>query len=107
MKKSLLVATALAAAAFAAQAQTTDTMKKIKDTGTVVMGVRGSSGALSYTLAGTDALKLIAELTPAEAHNDETLLRRLAPFLLAGLQSPLPEASDTVAALDGELSHSG
>jgi glutamate/aspartate transport system substrate-binding protein len=49
MKKSLLVAT-LVAAAFAAQAQTTDTLKKIGDTGTVVMGVRGSSGALSYTL---------------------------------------------------------
>src|ERR1700749_1349643 len=49
MKKSLLVATLLAAA-FAAQAQTTDTLKKIKDTGTVVMGVRSSSGALSYTL---------------------------------------------------------
>ena len=49
MKKSLLVA-ALLATAVAAQAQTTDTLKKIKDTGTVVMGVRGSSGALSYTL---------------------------------------------------------
>jgi glutamate/aspartate transport system substrate-binding protein len=49
MKKSILVATLLAAA-FAVQAQTTDTLKKIKDTGTVVMGVRGSSGALSYTL---------------------------------------------------------
>jgi len=49
MKKSILVATLLAAA-FAAQAQTTDTLKKIKDTGAVVMGVRGSSGALSYTL---------------------------------------------------------
>ena len=49
MNKSLLVATLLAAA-FAAHAQTTDTLKKIKDTGTVVMGVRSSSGALSYTL---------------------------------------------------------
>jgi glutamate/aspartate transport system substrate-binding protein len=49
MKKSYLVATLLAAAV-AAQAQTTDTLKKIKDTGSVVMGVRGSSGALSYTL---------------------------------------------------------
>jgi len=48
MKKSFLVATLLAVAA-AAQAQT-DTLKKIKDTGSVVMGVRGSSGALSYTL---------------------------------------------------------
>ena len=50
MKKSLLVAAALLASAVAAQAQTTDTLKKIKDTGSVVMGVRGSSGALSYTL---------------------------------------------------------
>jgi glutamate/aspartate transport system substrate-binding protein len=49
MKKTLLVAVALAAAV-ATQAQTTDTLKKIKDTGAVVMGVRGSSGALSYTL---------------------------------------------------------
>jgi len=64
-------------------------------------------GALSYTLAGTDALKLIAELTPAESHNDEMLLRRLAPFLLAGLQSPLPESSGAGSALDDDLSHSG
>ena len=47
-------------------------------------------GALSYTLAGTDALKLIAELNPHETANDEVLLRRLAPFLLAGLTAPLP-----------------
>src|SRR5215813_4950612 len=60
-------------------------------------------GALSYTLAGTDALKLIAELTPAESRNDEMLLRRLAPFLLAGLQSPLPETSAAGRAFDGEL----
>ncbi len=49
MNKSLLVATLLATA-FTAQAQTADTLKKIKDTGAVVMGVRSSSGALSYTL---------------------------------------------------------
>ncbi len=60
-------------------------------------------GALSYTLAGTDALKLIAELAPTDAGNDEMLLRRLAPFLLAGLESPLPEASAAGRALDGEL----
>ena len=50
-------------------------------------------GALSYTLAATDALRLIAELTPAESGNDEALLHRLAPFLLAGLQSPVPETA--------------
>lgn len=57
-------------------------------------------GALSYTLAGTDALKLIAELTPAETGNDEMLLRRLAPFLLAGLTSPVPDPNDAGRALD-------
>ena len=60
-------------------------------------------GALSYTLAGTDALKLIAELTPAETHNDEMLLRRLAPFLLAGLTAPLPELCDVTRELDAAL----
>ena len=60
-------------------------------------------GALSYTLAGTDALKLIAELSPAESGNDEMLLHRLAPFLLAGLQSPMPESPAAGHALDGEL----
>jgi AcrR family transcriptional regulator len=60
-------------------------------------------GALSYTLAGTDALKLFAEITPADAGNDEMLLRRLAPFLLAGLESP-SEASAAGPALDGEFS---
>jgi glutamate/aspartate transport system substrate-binding protein len=36
--------------AAAAQAQPTDTLKKIKDTGVVVVGVRDASGAMSYTL---------------------------------------------------------
>jgi AcrR family transcriptional regulator len=60
-------------------------------------------GALSYTLAGTDVLKLIAELNPYETTNDEILLRRLAPFLLAGLTAPLPAASAATRALDDEL----
>ena len=60
-------------------------------------------GALSYTLAGTDALKLIAELSPKESPNDEVLLRRLAPFLLAGLKAPLPDLPDVSRELDGEL----
>jgi glutamate/aspartate transport system substrate-binding protein len=52
MKKSLLVlaATAAMAATGAAQAQANDTLKKIKDSGSVTMGVRESSGGLSYTL---------------------------------------------------------
>jgi AcrR family transcriptional regulator len=55
-------------------------------------------GALSYTLAGTDALKLIVQLNPRHSNNDEMLLRRLAPFLVAGLKAPLPD----LAELDGE-----
>jgi glutamate/aspartate transport system substrate-binding protein len=49
-KRTLLCAMLpLLAATGLAQAQTTDTLKKIKETGTVTMGVRESSG-LSYTL---------------------------------------------------------
>ena len=51
-------------------------------------------GALSYTLAGTDVLKLIEELRPDEHTDDERLLQRLAPFLLAGLTAPLGDLSD-------------
>ena len=47
MKKSLLVVAALVAMG---SAQAADTLKKIKDTGTITLGVRESSGALSYTL---------------------------------------------------------
>ncbi len=50
MKKTMLVhAVALAAASLAFGAHA-DTLKKIKDSGSVTMGVRESSGALSYTL---------------------------------------------------------
>jgi AcrR family transcriptional regulator len=45
-------------------------------------------GALSYTLAGTDALKLFAQVAPGERHDDELLIQRLAPFLVAGLKAP-------------------
>ena len=50
MKKTMLVqALALAAASVAFGAHA-DTLKKIKDSGSVTMGVRESSGALSFTL---------------------------------------------------------
>ena len=45
-------------------------------------------GALSYTLAGTDALKLFAQVNASDKDNDELLLQRLAPFLVAGLKAP-------------------
>lgn len=54
MKKHLLICTAVAAAATLmpalATAQSTDTLAKVKASGTIAMGVRESSGGLSYTL---------------------------------------------------------
>jgi AcrR family transcriptional regulator len=49
-------------------------------------------GALSYTLAGTDSLKLMLQVITVEEDNDELLLQRLAPFLAAGLKAPLGDA---------------
>ena len=54
-------------------------------------------GALSYTLAGTDVLKLISALNPVDVDNDELLLKRLGPFLVAGLQAPLGEMTELSA----------
>jgi glutamate/aspartate transport system substrate-binding protein len=50
MKKHLLAFAVAALAASAAMAQANDTIAKAKSTGSVTMGVRESSGALSYTL---------------------------------------------------------
>jgi glutamate/aspartate transport system substrate-binding protein len=49
LSRSLLLAAATLAAG-AVQAQSNDTLKKIKDSGSVTMGVRESSGALAFTL---------------------------------------------------------
>ena len=52
MKKAMFMSAVAVAAAFAVvgTAHAEDTLKKIKDSGIVTMGVRESSGALSYTL---------------------------------------------------------
>jgi glutamate/aspartate transport system substrate-binding protein len=47
MKKHVIAVALMAAAAVAAQA---DTLSKVKSAGAITMGVRDSSGALSYTL---------------------------------------------------------
>ena len=48
--KKLLIASAALAMAFGAMAQANDTIAKAKASGSVTMGVRDASGALSYTL---------------------------------------------------------
>ena len=58
-------------------------------------------GALSYTLAGADMLKIISQRQPEKASNDELLLKRLAPFLAAGLRSPAAPSAPSPAEDDG------
>ena len=60
-------------------------------------------GALSYTLAGTDALKLFAQVTAVDKYDDELLLQRLAPFLVAGLKAPPLAESRKLELVSGEL----
>jgi glutamate/aspartate transport system substrate-binding protein len=50
MKKQIIALAVLAVAAGSAFAQATDTLAKVKASGAITMGVRDSSGALSYTL---------------------------------------------------------
>ena len=50
MKKTLLALAVAAVATSTAYAQATDTLKKIKDTGSITIGTRESSGALAFTL---------------------------------------------------------
>jgi glutamate/aspartate transport system substrate-binding protein len=50
MKKQLIALAVMAAASAGALAQANDTLAKVKVSGSITMGVRDSSGALSYTL---------------------------------------------------------
>ena len=50
MKKQLIALAVLAITATGAMAQANDTIAKAKASGSITMGVRDSSGALSYTL---------------------------------------------------------
>ena len=53
MKKQILALCISAVAAGGAWAQATDTLAKVKASGSITMGVRESSGVLSYTLGGS------------------------------------------------------
>ena len=50
-------------------------------------------GTLSYTLAATDTVQLIAGFKPEDRHNSRALQDRLVQFLTAGLLAPLPGSS--------------
>lgn len=47
-------------------------------------------GVLSYTMAGTDMMKLISDCRLDDPADIEALLSRLLPFLTAGLEAPWP-----------------
>ena len=75
MKKSLFVNAVAVAAAMVAmgspQAQTTDTLQKVKESGSITMGVRESSGVLSYTLGGSKYVGYHVAICEAAVENIE------------------------------------
>jgi len=48
-------------------------------------------GTLSYTLAATDTVQLIAGAKPEDRHDERLLEERLAAFLAAGLNAPVKQ----------------
>lgn len=52
-------------------------------------------GTLSYTLAATDTVQLIAGFKPEDRHDSRALQERLVQFLTAGLLAPLPGSSSS------------
>jgi len=75
MNKSMFAnAVAVAAALVAmgsAQAQTADTLQKVKESGSITMGVRESSGVLSYTLGGSKYVGYHVAICEAAVENIE------------------------------------
>jgi AcrR family transcriptional regulator len=49
-------------------------------------------GAMSYVIAGSDAVQLIASYEVRKSEHPESVMKRIAPFLVAGLTAPLPDA---------------
>ena len=80
MKKSLFANVVAAAAALVAMggvhAQATDTLQKVKQSGTITMGVRESSGVLSYTLGGSKYVGYHVAICEAAIENIEKTIGR-------------------------------
>ena len=79
--KKLMFANAVAVAAAmvaigTAQAQATDTLAKVKESGTITMGVRESSGVLSYTLGGSKYVGYHVAICEAAIENIEKAVGR-------------------------------
>ena len=80
MTKSLFANVVAAAAALVAMggvhAQATDTLQKVKQSGTITMGVRESSGVLSYTLGGSKYVGYHVAICEAAVENIEKAIGR-------------------------------
>ena len=80
MTKSLFANVVAAAAALVAMsgvhAQATDTLQKVKQSGTITMGVRESSGVLSYTLGGSKYVGYHVAICEAAVENIEKAVGR-------------------------------
>jgi AcrR family transcriptional regulator len=55
-------------------------------------------GSISYTQSGTDALRLVAKYELSDGSYPQTVVKRLLPFLCAGLQAPATMHAPTVLA---------
>ena len=47
-------------------------------------------GTLFFTMAGNDALELIATCNLEDGNDADAIMRRLIPFLAAEMRAPLP-----------------
>jgi len=50
-------------------------------------------GAMSYAIAGTDSVQLIASYEVRDTDHTEAIMKRIVPFIVAGIAAPLPAAS--------------
>jgi hypothetical protein len=62
-------------------------------------------GAMSYAIAGTDALRVVGGMEVPALNQTQQLRERLMPFLLGGLRAPLPEFSADPSGADGASAH--
>lgn len=47
-------------------------------------------GAMSYAIAGTDSVQMIASYEVRDTDRIEAIMRRIVPFIVAGLTAPVP-----------------
>jgi len=52
-------------------------------------------GAMSYAIAGTDSVQLIASYEVRDTDHTEAIMKRIVPFIVAGIAAPVPVAAPT------------